>query len=278
MIDVLIDIQRFYKRTKECNISIYSAYATLFILMAIFPFIMVLLTLIQYLPISPELIVDSVSKIMPDNFRPIIEFIVNDLMKNASSKGTLLSITVVTALWSASRGVIGILRGLNAVYRTKEQRNYILQRILATVYTLIFVGIVIVTLTFLVFGNRLQFVIMKYIPMLKNFNAMIVFSRSIVTILLLALFFMVIYKTFPNVKTKWRDQVPGALFASVGWMVLSFFFSIYVDNYAKHSYMYGSLTTIVLLILWLYFCMNLIFIGGSINEFLESYEEEYEDL
>ena len=174
MIDILIDIQRFYKRTKECNITIYSAYATLFILMAVFPFIMLLLTLIQYLPISPELIVDSVSKIMPSNFRPIIQFIVNDLLNNKASKGTLIYITVITALWSASRGVIGILKGLNSVYRIEEKGNYVIQRILATFYTLIFVIIVILTLTFLVFGNRLQAAAMKHMPILENFNALIV--------------------------------------------------------------------------------------------------------
>lgn len=267
MITFIWEVRRFMIKVSEDNLSVYAAYATFFTIIAVFPFLMLILTLIQFLPVSPSVLISSLSKIMPDAFYPLLESIVDNLYNN--STGTIISVTAIAALWSSSRGMLGVFRGLNSVYHTKEKRNYIMQRLLTTFYTLMFLIVVTVTLVLLVFGNRLQLILSSHIPALNDFSSLIVFIRTIFTILLLAVFFMIMYQVFPDRKARFIDQAPGAFAASLGWMLFSFAFSIYIDNFGNYSYMYGSLTTIVLLMLWLYFCMNILLLGGELNSFLQ---------
>lgn len=160
---------------------------------------------------------------------------------------------------------MAIARGLNAVNDIDESRNYFILRILATIYTLLFAIMILFTLAFLVFGNRLYLLIVSYFPMLNNIAAFVINIRRITAFILLTFFFACFYKVLPSKKMKFLHQVPGALFSSAGWLVFSYFFSIYVDFSKNISYMYGSLAGIILLMLWLYLCMYIMFFGAELN-------------
>ena len=124
---------------------------------------------------------------------------------------------------------------------------------------------VISALIFLVFGNWLYLWIIEKFPILNDVAAFVISIRTFASLLILTSVFTLFYKMLPAVKVKLLQQIPGALFAAVGWLVFSYFFSIYI-NYAQNlSYMYGGLVGIIILMLWLYFCMNIIFIGAEIN-------------
>ena len=120
-----------------------------------------------------------------------------------------------------------------------------------------------------VFGNSIQKLLTKYIPTLAKVTAYVIGMRTAVSLVVLALIFLMIYKFLPNRKTSFRSQIPGAVVSAVAWSLFSLGFSVYLDYYDGFSNMYGSLTTIILVLLWLYFCMYIVLIGAEINAYFE---------
>ena len=260
------DVWEIGVRCSRDKVTIYSAYAALFLIIAVFPFLMLLLGLIQYVPIPQDLLLRSIAKVIPQQFMEMVEHIINELMSQSS--GTVVSVTAVTAIWASSRGVMGLLYGINAVYHTTDDRNWLVMRSVSILYTVMFLILIIATLLLLVFGNQLVAFVEQFFPFLYDFTVGVIFMRAAIIITALTAFFTLVYHVFPNRPSHFFSHLPGALFSAMGWMVFSYAFSYYVNHFGNYASMYGSLTVIVLLILWLYFCMNIIFIGGEINAFL----------
>ncbi len=261
-------IQAFNRKIRDDFVSAFSAQAAFFVIISFFPFIMLLLTLLQYLPITEETLRTTLTQIFPSSINSLIAGIITEIYKKAS--GTIISITAISALWSASRGILAIVSGLNSVYGIKETRSYLKLRIISSIYTFVFAVMIIITLAILVFGNRLYIWIESKIPMLSNLALIIISIRTIAGLLILTLFFLLMYMVIPNRSTSIYKELPGALVSAAGWMGFSYLYSFYIDNMNNYSNMYGSLTAIVLFMLWFYFCMYILFIGGEINVVLSS--------
>ena len=146
------DVWEIGVRCSRDKVTIYSAYAALFLIIAVFPFLMLLLGLIQYVPIPQDLLLRSIAKVIPQQFMEMVEHIINELMSQSS--GTVVSVTAVTAIWASSRGVMGLLYGINAVYHTTDDRNWLVMRSVSILYTVMFLILIIATLLLLVFGNQ----------------------------------------------------------------------------------------------------------------------------
>lgn len=260
IIDFIINM---FTKVKEDHISAFSAQSALFIMISFFPFAMFLLTLLQYFPFTEGALMKVVTDISPNAMDAYFVSMISEIYDKAS--GTILSVSVLSALWSASRAFLAIVRGFNAVYEIKETRNYLKLRIISTLYTVVFAVMIIVSLAFLVFGNRIFVAITLKMPVLHNLALLIISLRTVVGMLILVAFFNMLYVVIPNRKTGIWSQLPGAILAAVGWMGFSYLYSIYIDRMGTYSYMYGSLTAIVLLMLWLYFCMYILFIGAEFN-------------
>ena len=138
-------------------------------------------------------------------------------------------------------------------------------RIRATVYTVMFILVIIFLLVLSVFGNSLNIFIAEHVPFLRNMADWLIRARNIITPIVMIIFLLLIYKFLPNRRDMYRRQLPGAVFSTLGWMVISWVFSVYVDVFRGFSSMYGSLTTIMLIMMWMYFCMYCILIGGELN-------------
>ena len=190
--------------------------------------------------------------------------VITEIYDNAASS-TVISITAITALWSAAKGFLAIMKGLNAVYEINETRNYFFLRAIAAFYTLIFAIMLLATMVLFVFGNRLYYWIEQKIPILMDTALVIISLRTILGLIVLITFFLIIYIVIPNRKTKIMSELPGAMICAAGWMGFSYAFSYYIDNFSNYSSMYGSLTAIVLFMLWMYFCMYLLFLGAEFN-------------
>ncbi|MFU0826383.1 MAG: YihY/virulence factor BrkB family protein [Lachnoclostridium sp.] len=261
-------IRAFNRKVRDDYVSAFSAHAAFFVMISFFPFIMLLLTLLQYLPITESALMQTLTQVFPSSISPLVISIVSEIYDQSS--GTVISITAISALWSASRGILAIVKGLNSVYGIKETRSYVKLRIISSIYTFIFAIMMLITLTILVFGNRLYIWIENRIPFLKDFALLIISIRTIAGLFILTLFFLLMYIFIPNRSTKVYRELPGALVSATGWMIFSYLFSFYIDNMSNYSKMYGSLTAIVLFMLWFYFCMHILFIGGEINVILSS--------
>ena len=260
-------VRQFLHKVESDYVNAFSGQAALFLIISIFPMIMMLLNSIQFLPITKTQFQTLAVKVIPDSFIPLFISITEDLYKKSS--GTLLSVSAIATVWSASRGALSIISGLNSVYDIDESRNYLVLKIMSCLYTIGFVVIIILSLMLLVFGNKLYLFIITRYTFLETIANIFISARAMFALCTLTLFFALIYKVLPNHKAPFFQQLPGALFSAAGWMLFSFFFSIYIDNFGNYSYMYGSLTTIILLMLWLYVCMYILFLGGEINMFFQ---------
>ncbi len=259
--------RQFSKKIQNDNVNAFAAQSALFIMISFFPLIMVILNLLQFLPISSEKFIELLLQAFPEIFEPYVRQIVNDLYEKSS--GTMLTITLLTSIWSASKGALSLVRGLNGVYNIEETRNYLVLRSIAFFYTVAMVILILASLFLLVLGNTLYHLLLNLMPWLSSLLNLFINTRTISFLCFMILFFMLIYKAIPARKSTMIIQLPGAVFSSVAWMLFSYGFSFYFNHFGNYSYMYGSLTAIVLIMLWLYFCMYILFLGGEINHFFE---------
>ena len=267
MISFFFHCKQIWDRCVKDEITVYAAQASFFIVTAFFPFIMLLLTLIQFLPnVGKSDLLAVMVRIMPKMLHSLVVSIVDDLY--IKSPGTILSATALTALWSAAKGMLGIERGLNRIYGDFKRRNYLLQRLLCSFYTLIFMLVCVMSLVLLIFGKNIEHLLFRFLPILAPAARFVISLRFLFALTVFLLTFIGLYAIVPSRKQKPRQQLPGAAFTAVGWLVFSYAFSIYFTHFSNFSYMYGSLTAIVLLMLWLYICICILFIGAELNSFL----------
>lgn len=266
---VYIRITAITERIARNHTSAYAAQSAFFLVLSMIPFILLLLTMIQYTPVTKADVMTAVQKVMPTSISPTIIAIVNQVYNQSTA---VIPLTALTAFWSAGRGVLALSTGLNCVYESKETRNYVILRIRAGFYTLIFILAIVMMLVFLVFGNSLSLFVNEHFPLFRYVTDFVIEIRTVLSLIVLTVISTLIYRFLPNHRVKLRTQLPGAVFTSVGWGIASYIFSMYVDIFQGFSNMYGSLTTIVLIMLWLYCIMYLMLLGGELNVMLQLHE------
>lgn len=257
------DIRKFSKQLTLDHVNAYAAQSSFFIIIAIFPLLMLILTLIRYTPVTEQDLIKSALAIMPDTLDPLIEQIIGEMY--SQSNFAILSITAVTALWSASKGILAVIRGLNSVFGIDEKRNYFHLRLVASFYTIILLILIVLSLGFMVFGNSVLRIFSQNMPLLYELAEFIISLRGFYIPIIFTIAFVYVYRIVPIRQFNFFDYLPGALFTSLGWIIFSYVYAIYVDNFSSSTYIYGSLTTVVLLMLWVYICMYILFMGAEIN-------------
>ena len=259
-------VRGFLKAMNEDHVGAYAAQSAYFIMLSFIPFIILLLTLIQYTTLTRADIYGAAQVIFPDSMNGFVIDIINEVY---SKTAVTISLSAITAAWSAGKGFLALMRGMNSVYDVEEQRNYIILRFRSAIYTSVFVISSILSLVVLVFGNSIHQAAVVHLPFLAVITGMILQLKDVVAIAFFTLVFMLLYKFVPNRKARLLSQAPGAVFSSVCWYLFSIGFSLYVTYTPGLNNMYGSLTTIILAMLWLYFCMYIILLGAEINSYFE---------
>lgn len=259
-------IYNFIARMGQDRVGIYTAQASFFIILSIFPFLLLFLNIVGMTNISADTIIHVINSYSPDIVRPLLLQIINDLYTHVS--GTAVSITAVVAIWSASKGVLSVMFGLYEINKIHRGRNYLISRFISMLYTVLFIITIIVTMILLVFGNRIFNLLISLLPALADITILTLILRYFISFVVLSVFFLIIYR-IANIKlTTVKKCLPGAFFSALGWMIFSYVFSIYIDNFSNMSYMYGSLTAVIIMMLWIYFCIYILFIGAEINKYL----------
>ncbi len=256
-------LKNFSRQLTLDHVNAYAAQSSFFMIIAMFPLLMLLLTLIRYTPVTEEVLVKSALAIMPNTLDPLIEQIISEMY--SQSNFAIISITAVTALWSASKAILALIRGLNSVFGIDEKRNYFHLRIISSFYTIVFIILIVLALGFMVFGNSLLRFFSRNIPLLYGLAELIISLRALYIPIIFTIAFVYLYRIVPNREYTFFDHLPGALFTSLGWIIFSYVYSFYIDHFAGTTFFYGSLTTVVLLMLWIYICMYILFIGAEIN-------------
>lgn len=259
----------FVRQLMALRIPVYAANASYFVVLSFFPCLLLLLSLLRLTPLDVEVLGEMLSGILPGAFLEGAEELI--LTTYDTSAGTVLGLSAVTALWAGGRGIYGVLTGLNGIYGVEENRGYLRTRLICAGYTLAFLLVLLLTLALHVFGTYLLNLLARYTHPFLRFLLNLVDFRFFLLLFLQTTVFTVMFMVLPNRKNTLRGSLPGALLSSCGWLIFSNLFSIYVEHFAGHSNIYGSVSALALGMLWLYSCMSIVFYGGALNVLLENW-------
>ena len=259
---IINDINKFLTKIEKHHLGEYSVQCAYYVILAFIPFVILLFSLVQHTNIGKDAIFFLAEEIIPGNIYNFVE----NVMKEASFKsiGTL-SISIIVLIWSAGNGFFALCKGFHYIYETPKEYNYWFIKLKSMISIIIFIFIIVAVLFLIAFGNKIaNFIKFKYSSLSTTIN-FILNWRIVWQCLILFLFFWLMYKYVPNHKVKFKTQIPGALFSAFSWYFLSYIFSIYLNVFTNFSVVYGNLTSIILLMIWVYWCMFAILIGAEIN-------------
>ena len=251
---------------QQLRIPLYAANASFFIVMAVFPALLLLLGLLRYTPLEVERLGEMLEGILPEALLEGAEELI--LLTYDATSASTLGLSAVTTLWSASRGIYGLLTGLNAVYGAEESRGWLYTRLVSAGYTFVFLLVLVLTLGLHVFGTGLLTLLKRTGHPFLRFLLGLVDVRFFLLLALQTALFTAMFMALPNGKRSFRESLPGALLASLGWLTFSNLYSIYVERFAHLTNVYGSVYAIAVSMLWLYCCMAIVFYGGALNRLL----------
>ena len=245
-----------------------------FLILSTFPFIIVFLNILSYTPLVREDVLDGLIVYLPIETQKLMQGFVAEI--SISSSQGLLSIAALLGIWTASSGLSAIIKAINRAYDYKETRSFIRLKLLSLFFTIAL--LILLTLVFLtlVFGEVLGNKLFSIFGRADIFINLWAYLRIIIPLVYMVLIFALLYK-FSPCTSKINDiplstTFPGAVFASLGWMLISIFFSYYVNNFGRYAVTYGSLVGIILLLIWLYISSVIIILGGEINATIEHFK------
>lgn len=256
-------MRNFARQISRDNVSAHAASTAFFLFLSLIPLLMLICAILPYTPVTEAMLMEIAVSLTPNSANGLLIYLIGEVYDRSAG---VLSAAAVITVWTAAKGMMALMRGLNAVNGVTEQRGYILLRIEACLYTVLMLAAMVLALVILVFGNTLARLVLRQVPRLEVLLSLFLHFRFLPVWLILAAVFAIIYTYVPKIRTRLRYQIPGALFTAIAWSVFSWGFSIYVDHFHGLS-MYGNLTTVIIIMLWFYFCMYLLLVGANINRY-----------
>lgn len=259
-------VTSFIRTFAAMNIPLYSANAGFFVVLAVFPMLVLILSLLRYTGLNADVLTDVLEGVIPSALLGAASRLIQNTYANTS--GTVICISAIVSLWSASRGIYGILTGLNAIYGVEEHRGYFYTRFISVAFTFAFLIVILLTLTLHVFGTTILGMIPTTASSVLSFLDRVIHLRFFLLVFTQTLLFTAVFTIFPNRRNSVRSSLPGALLTSLGWLIFSGIYSVYVERFASLTNVYGSVYTVALSMLWLYCCLYIMFCGGALNRSL----------
>ena len=254
------------RRVQKMGIPGHAANAGYFIVVAVFPGLVLLLSILRYTDLDAGDLMQLLQGVIPAALLPSAEKLI--ISTYAQTSKAVISVSAIGALWSASRGMYGVLQGLNAIYGVREDRGYWYTRSISVLYTFGLLIVLLLTLVLNLFGETLVDMLeSSQIPAWRILSG-VLDLRFVLLLLLQTLLFCAMFMVLPNRKNRFSDSFPGAVLASVGWLIFTELFSVYVEHFRGYSSIYGSVYAVALSMLWLYFCLSILFYGGALNRLL----------
>lgn len=261
MLKLIFAVREFAGQMKKENISAFASSAAFFLFLSIVPMLIMICTIIPFTPLTEENLLTAVTDFTPDLMDPLVASLISDVYDKSAG---ILSVAALATLWSAGKGVQALVWGLNAVNDAEEERNFFLLRVISSLYTFVMLIVLILSLFIMVFGNQLVDLVLHRFPQIRILFEFLMHFRFLAVWLVLTILFAAVYAYVPAKKLHFKDQIPGATFTAVAWSIFSWCFSLYVSRGDSYS-IYGSLSIIVIIMIWLYVCMYIMMIGAYLN-------------
>ncbi len=258
-------LKLLWHRIDEDDLPGLSAQLAYYFLLSLFPLLIVLFTLLPYIPIPHQDMLGLIRDFAPVEAMDLIEKNVHDIMDDRN--GGLLSFGIIGTIWSASNGIEAIVKAFNKAYNVKESRSFIVSRGMAILLTFGMILVLILAIILPIFGREIGLFLFSRMGYTTEFIKLWDTLSRLVSAIILFLIFTGLYWIAPNVKLKCRSAFPGAAFATIGWIISSLGLTFYVGNISNYSLTYGSIGAIIVLMVWLYISAFIIILGGEINAF-----------
>ena len=255
--DIYDAVDEFFSGMGSRRLTTYSSSCAYYLFMSLVPVIMLLVSVLQYTPLTRDVVLEAVADYVPDSLYEIVYFIATSIYNGGR---VALTVSILLTIWSASACMKALLRGMDSVYDAERKEDYIRFSLRACFYMIIFVFILM--LSFVNHSLDFLFTLAKYL-------------RFVIILALLALVFCLLYKWMPARRLKFRRQLPGAVFSSVAWAAFSFIFSFYVSLSDRFG-AYGYIGTIMVAMIWIFYCFYFLLLGGFINHYIEMKRAEPE--
>ena len=253
------------KNMSKDHISESAAQCAYYVILSFIPFLILLLTLIQYTNIDAEELLEILTNIIPSNMNGFVIGIVREVY--SKSLGTI-SISIIFTLISAGKGLFALTKELHTIYNSSSQnkKSWIYLKIASVIETIIFIVLLVIGMVLLVFGKTIVSTAKEHFGLFENYTFISSIIYRIVFILIAFVIFLFMYKFMSRHKLTIKSQVKGAIFSSLILNIVSFIFSRYLNIFKGFSSTYGSLTTLMLIMMWTYTCFYVIFLGAEINK------------
>lgn len=259
-----IRLYRLIKGTGTIELSAFASSSAFFLFLSLIPILMLICSLIPYTGISQEelslLVHDSIGQISPEAVTEMIDNLVEKIFADSALS---LSISALVTLWTAGKAFLALMRGMDVIHDDGRQ-SYLIARIKSCFYTLVMVVVIVGMLIVVVFGKKLARIIGGYIPSIIPVLKWILSCRFLLAWVILTCVFTAIYTWVPKKKLRLKDQIPGAVFSAAAWIAFSALFSFYIGKSTSFG-IYGSLATIVIALIWMYYCMYILLLGTYLN-------------
>lgn len=260
----LIDFARnLIARFRDDEVPALGAQLTYYLILSFFPFLIFLVTLIGFVQLSSDTVLNGLIRNLPASSGDTVRGIIREV--SANRNGALLSIGMVATIWAASNGINAIIKGLNKAYDEEETRPFWKVRGISLLATVVLALVIILVMLMLIFGHAIGEFLFRLLSFPDGFEPIWAVMKYVVPLAAMVCVFMLLYWITPNRKMNLKEVIPGAVFASIGWIVTSFLFSIYVNQFGNYTKTYGSLGGVIVLLIWLYLSSIIIILGGEIN-------------
>jgi len=260
-------LKQFAAGMGERRLQTYAAAGAYYLFLSLVPIVMLVCSLLPYTPLTQTLALEVLRDYVPESMVELVERIIRDVYNRSSAT---LTISILLTIWSASSSLRALIRGVDAAYDARRRDNALVFLLRSFFYMIILLFVILISLTVMVYGGRIISLIqdaLPYVPSLDFLFYLLRYLRFAIGMLLFALIFSILYKWMPDTRVKYKEQWPGAVFTAVVWVIFSSAFSFYVSLSGRYG-AYGFIGTVMIAMVWMYFCLYFLLIGAFLNRFL----------
>lgn len=268
--------EKVFDEMDRDNIGAITAQCSYYTILSFMPFVMLVLTLIQYTGIEAETLFEIISKIIPSTMSDMVLGIVREVY--SKSIGTI-SLSLIFIIWAAGRGLFALMQGLQRIFNIAYDKklSFMYLKVSAIIETILFIALIVIGLILLVFGSSMHAIIQERIYGITNNTIIPMLITKLSYIFVTFVIFLMLYKIMPKHKVTFKSQMYGAIFGAITLNIISFIFSNYLYIFRNFSITYGSLTTLMLIMMWTYACFYTVFLGAELNKIVEEGRKIYEE-
>ncbi len=266
-------VKEMYYRLMYDEISLLSANLSYYFILSLFPMLIVALALTPYFKIDQQFLLEKIHSFAPGDLGDYLFDMISEVLNNKNN--TIITVGIVFTLWSASSGIYGIIIAFNNAFRVRDGRIWIVTKFISVVITALFLVGMFVVLALVVFGKQLTYLLFHKFNLDEGFyNLWSVLNYSF-PILFIFIVFVFLYIMGPNLKLKAISIIPGAIFSTISWTLVSRLFGYYIDHFSSYIKTYGTIGAFMAFIIWLYITGYILIIGAEINAIFHNYRVEH---